>query len=37
MTTIGVFCSSATDVDETYHELARATGAAIGARGWTLL
>ncbi len=35
--TIGVFCSSADDVDPTYHDLARETGAAIGARGWTLL
>lgn len=35
--TVCVFCSSADGVDDTYHELAGETGAAIGRQGWNLL
>lgn len=35
--TVCVFCSSADGVGDTYHELARAVGAALGRRGWNLL
>jgi uncharacterized protein (TIGR00730 family) len=37
MTTVCVFTSSAEGVDQQYHDLATAAGAAIAERGWTLL